>query len=118
MDASSIKEVLKNMGVVDKQLALIDTKVQNQKISYFAAVEQLNIFPEDQLLEAFAKIYNIETTKLGKMDIPLNIIHLIPRDMAEKFRIIRIDKVGNNIVVATSNPENAQVQYSIKYQTG
>ena len=118
MDASSIKEVLKNMGVVDKQLALIDTKVQNQKISYFAAVEQLNIFPEDQLLEAFAKIYNIETTKLGKMDIPLNIIHLIPRDMAEKFRIIPIDKVGNNIVVATSNPENAQVQYSIKYQTG
>ena len=118
MLTDTIKETLRNMGIVDKQMALIDNKVQNQKISYFAAVEQLNIFQEDQLLEVFSKIYNIEVTKLGKMDIPLNIIKLIPGDMAEKFRIIPIDRVGNNIVIATSNPENAQVQYSIKYQTG
>jgi type IV pilus assembly protein PilB len=52
------------------------------------------------------------------MDIPGTIINLIPKDIALKFRVIPIDRAGNNIIVAMGDPRNLAAIQAVRTRTG
>lgn len=83
-----------------------------------AAVEKLQLMPEDQVLDLFSKFYRVPKTNLGEMDIPRPILDLIPRDVALKHRVIPIDRAGNNIILATADPRNLDAMNAIRFVVG
>ena len=70
------------------------------------------------LLKAYAHSFNLNIADLDAMDIPANVINLIPADVAKKSRVIPIDRVGNNIIIALENPNDLKVIDFIRFKTG
>lgn len=116
--SESIEELLLAAGLQQAQLDAAKAKSQTEKISLMHALELLNTMPEDALLAVYAQFYEVQVAKLQDMEIPQNIIQLVPAEVAEKSRLIPIDRAGNNIIVALSNPKNTQAAYSIRFKTG
>lgn len=89
-----------------------------ERTTILYAIEKLSLVPEDRLLEAFSKFYRIPRTKLQDMDIPKNIIDLIPKDLSIKHRVIPIDRAGNNIIVAMGDPRDLDAINAIRFSVG
>jgi type IV pilus assembly protein PilB len=112
----SVEELLKQAGLNPSDIAKILERAA--QTSPLGAIEESKLMTEEQALGLFSKFYKVTIANLEKMDIPRNVIQLIPTDVATKARIIPIDRVGNNIIVATSNPEHLQTAVSLKFKTG
>lgn len=89
-----------------------------ESVSLMVAVERLNLLPEDQALDLFSKFYRVPKTNLGEMEVPRGIIDLIPREVALKHRVVPIDRAGNNIILATSDPRNQDALNAIRFVVG
>ena len=91
---------------------------REKKISLMHAIEMLNQVDESRLLDIFAKHLKIQKVDLTKRDIPKSIIELIPKDIATRFRVIPIDRAGNNIFVAMGDPRNLKAVDTIRFKAG
>jgi type IV pilus assembly protein PilB len=116
--ASTIEDILIAAGVQPAQIDSAKAKATAEKISFMYALENMAILSEEKLLAAFAQFYQVQIVKIQEMEIPQNIIQLVPAEIAEKSRLIPIDRAGNNIIVAIANPQNTQASYSIRFKTG
>ena len=87
-------------------------------ISLMRAIEDLNIVPEKVILEAFSRFYKIPKVRLEEYDISPGITGLIPKDIVQKFRVIPIDRVDNNIIVAMADPRNLKAIDTIRFKAG
>lgn len=70
------------------------------------------------LLSAYAHSYKLKVADLDAMDIPPNIISLIPQNVAKGSRTIPLDRVGNNIIIAMENPHDVAKLGVIQTKTG
>jgi type IV pilus assembly protein PilB len=104
------------LAAADVEKALALAKAQN--LSLMQAVEYLNVWEEDKMLEWFAQYYRVHRVNLAKMDIHAGVIELIPKDIAQKYKVIPIDKAGNNIIIATSHPQNLEAVDTIRFKCG
>lgn len=116
---AKLKDILIKEGKLssaDYQKAVKNS--HKNSISIMHAVEELNLLKESKVLEIFSKFFKIPKVQLGEMDIPKSIINLVPKELALKFRVIPIDRVGNNIIVAMGDPRNLQAIDTIRFNAG
>ncbi|MES2744099.1 MAG: ATPase, T2SS/T4P/T4SS family [Bdellovibrionota bacterium] len=71
-----------------------------------------------KLLAAWAHSFHVRIADLDAMDIPAEIIKLIPEALARQARAIPIDRVGNNIIVAVENPHDLNTVNLLQLKTG
>jgi type IV pilus assembly protein PilB len=95
-----------------------EEKATKDKVSLMVALEQLQVVPEEQLLESIAKFFKVPKANLAEMDIPRPILDLIPREMALKHRVVPIDRAGNNIIVAMADPRNTAAINALRFSIG
>ena len=105
-----------HMSEEDFQSAL--EKSQADKVSLMHAIELLRLVEEDALLAIFCKHYGVVAAPLADKDIPREIIELIPKDLAQKYRVLPIDRAGNNIIVAMGDPRNLDAIDAIRFNVG
>ena len=105
-------------GIDSQQYADAQARAINEKISLLLSFEQLELIKEDRLLQIFSKYYRIPKTNLRDMDVPESIIKLIPKELAYRLRVIPIDRVGNNIIIAIGDPKNIQAMDTIRFKIG
>lgn len=116
---SSLQEILEKTGkFTAEDYEKAANKAREEQISLMHAIEQMNLIDEQVLLDIFAKHLKIQKVDLTKMDIPQAIIELIPKDIVTKFRVIPIDRAGNNIFVAMGDPRNLQAIDTIRFKAG
>ena len=116
---STIQEILASeaqLSEADFTQASIKSKENN--ISLMQAIENLRKVPENKILEAFGKFYKTSTVNLSEKDIFPEIVNIVPKSIAQQYRLIPIDRVGNNLIVATSNPRNAEAIDTIRFKCG
>ncbi len=117
--SSPLKTHLVGQGLVsDADYQKAEVRAERDKISIMHAIEALGLLPEDKVLDAFSKFYRVPRAPLGEMDIPRNILDLIPKDMALKHRVVPIDRAGNNIIVAMGDPRNLDAINAIRFSAG
>lgn len=117
--ATTIKEFLMSeaqLSEADVDLAIANSKANN--VSLMQAVESLRKAPDDKILNAFGKFYKISTVNLAEKDIFPEIIAIVPKSIAQQYRLVPIDRVGNNLIIATSNPRNAEAMDTIRFKCG
>ncbi len=100
---------------LDKALALMkDNKVPlEQTLVSIGAIES-----EDDITGFVGKQLNMGTLRLSDVELNPEIVKLIPLDIARKFNVIAVSKLGRNLIVATSDPNNIYVLDAIKFITG
>jgi type IV pilus assembly protein PilB len=73
---------------------------------------------ENVISEFVGKQLNIGAVRLTDVELNPEIVKLIPQDIARKFNVIAVSKIGKTLIVAISNPNNIYVLDAIKFITG
>jgi type IV pilus assembly protein PilB len=76
------------------------------------------ISDEDELSEFIGKQLNMGALRLSDIELNPEVVKMIPADIARKFNVIAITKLGKTLVVAISDPNNIYVLDAIKFITG
>lgn len=108
----------KNPEFSDSAFVRAEALSASDKISLLQACEAERVLPEADLLDIFSKFLRVPAANLSEMEIPQQIIQLIPEDMARKLIVVPIDKAGNNLIVAVNEPRNLSIMHSIQMATG
>lgn len=78
----------------------------------------MGIINEDQLVTFLSQQYDAPAIKLSDYSIDPSIIKFIPHDVALKYHIFPVAKVGATITIAMSDPSNVFAIDDIKFMTG
>ena len=76
------------------------------------------ISDEEELSEFIGKQLNMGALRLSDIELNPEVVKMIPADIARKFNVIAITKLGKTLVVAISDPNNIYVLDAIKFITG
>jgi type IV pilus assembly protein PilB len=100
---------------LEKALAIRD---KNKGKFGQALVEVGAISSEEELAEFIGKQLNMGTLRLADVELNPDIVKLIPLDIARKFTVIAVSKLGKTLIVAIADPNNIYVLDAIKFITG
>lgn len=95
-----------------------DVLARSKNILPVHALIRMNAADPNKLLAAWAHTHHLRIADLDAMDIPSDIILLIPEQIAKQTRAIPIDRVGNNIIVAVENPHDLNTVNLLQLKTG
>ncbi len=92
---------------------------KDKKVKFEQALVAVGAFStEDEISTFVGKQLNMGTLRLSDIELNPEIVKLIPLDIARKFNVIAISKLGKNLIVAISDPNNIYVLDAIKFITG
>ncbi len=101
-------------------LNLRDTKYLTHRIGY--VLTSLKLIDDDTLLEFLGKQRRADAVNIQKIDISDDIIHLLPRKIAEIYLVLPIkfisDGASKKLMLATSDPTNIEIMDSVSFITG
>jgi type IV pilus assembly protein PilB len=116
---ADIKQQILNSGKISAEVYQQALElVASKKLSLLHALETLNVLDEASLLSLFAEFYQLPRIELDKVSIPKEIIELIPKALCLRYRVIPIERAGNNIIIATGDPGNLQTIDAIRFKVG
>lgn len=114
---SSVKRVItKQLGelLIDRKIITpeqLNKALEYQKVNGGLIGEilvQLGFSKEEDIAQVLTAQYGFPYLPLANYDIDAEVIRIIPEQVARQFCLIPIDKIGNNLTVAMSNPLNGQ----------
>jgi type IV pilus assembly protein PilB len=73
---------------------------------------------ESKLTDFLSKQYGVPAINLKDFDIDLEIIKLVPKDVAEKHLVIPVNRAGPSLIVAMCDPSNIYAVDDLKFLTG
>lgn len=119
MPADNLQDILTNetsLSDEDFKQAYADSRAGH--ISIMHAIEKLNKVEGDKLLEIFSRYYRVTKVSLNEQDLDPEIVKIVPKNIAMQYRVIPIERVGNNLIVATGNPHNLEAMDTIRFKCG
>lgn len=79
---------------------------------------RLGFITEDKLVSFLSKQFGVPAINLEEYNIEQSVLKLIPADMAKKYLITPIARVGATLTVAMADPSNVFAIDDIKFMTG
>ncbi len=79
---------------------------------------KLGYLTEEKLVSFLSKQYGVPSINLSDYTIDPSVLKLIPAEMAKKYLIIPVARVGATLTVAMSDPSNIFAIDDIKFMTG
>jgi len=80
---------------------------------------RIGAVPDENVISEFiGKQLNIGALRLTDIELNPDIVKFIPPDIARKFNVIAVSKLGKTLIVAISDPNNIYVLDAIKFITG
>lgn len=73
---------------------------------------------EEAIAQALTAQYGFPYLPLENYDIDPEIVKIVPRNVASQFCLIPVDKIGNNLTIAMSNPLNSLAVEDIELVSG
>jgi type IV pilus assembly protein PilB len=78
----------------------------------------LGFVQDDDVTSILSKQYGVPSINLSFFEIDQASIKLIPSDVAQKYMVIPLSRVGSTLTVATADPTNVFAMDDIKFMTG
>jgi type IV pilus assembly protein PilB len=82
------------------------------------ALIKVGAIEESKLTDFLSKQYGVPAINLKEFDIDLEIIKLVPKDVAEKHLVIPVNRAGSSLIVAMCDPSNIYAVDDLKFLTG
>lgn len=106
--SKQLGELLIERRVINKQQLARALEVQKQKGGLIGQIlVELGYATEEAIAQALTAQYGFPYLPLDNYEIDPEIVKIIPRNVSEQFCLVPIDKIGNNLTIAMSNPLNA-----------
>jgi type IV pilus assembly protein PilB len=104
--------------ITEDQLKKALTTQKNEGGRLGSILVKLGFVPEDKLMTFLSKQYGVPYVDLSKFEINPAVIKHIPPDVAQKYRIMPINRTGATITIAMVDPSNIFAIDDIKFMTG
>ncbi len=79
---------------------------------------KLGLVSDDMITSVLSRQYGVPSVNLELFDIEQMVIKLIPRDVAEKYSVLPLSRVGATLTLAMVDPTNVFAMDDIKFMTG
>lgn len=112
-------ELLIERGVLNQRQLDKALTVQKEKGGLIGEIlVELGFASEEDIAQALTAQYGFPYLPLGNYEINPEIANIVPIRVARQYLLIPIDKIGNNLTLAMSNPLNAQAIEDIELLSG
>jgi len=109
--------VQKNLLTVEQlERAKEEAKLSGSRVGL--QLTKLGYIAEDDLADAISSQFGVPTITLADFDVDLDVIKLIPEEVAQKHTIIPVNRAGATLIVATADPANIFAIDDVKFLTG
>ena len=109
--------VRQNMLTSD-QLKRARDEARNNGARLGHQITRLGYLQENELTEFVAKQYGLPSIDLSDFEIDIEVIRLIPEEVAIKHTVIPVNRAGSTLILATADPSNIFAIDDIKFLTG
>jgi len=119
MATERIGELLLRESIISTQQlqdAQLDQRRTGKRLAYSLA--KLGILGEKELTEFLSRQYGVPSISLSEFEIDLEVIELIPKEVATKHTVLPVQKAGSTLIVAMSDPSNIYAIDDLKFLTG
>ena len=82
------------------------------------SLAKLGYISDDEVTEFIASQYNVPSINLDEYEIEQEILDLIPKEVAERHKILPVSRAGTSLVVAMADPTNLHAIDDVKFLTG
>lgn len=111
-------ELLIEVGAINQRQLDEALRMQKEKGGLIGEVlVGLGFIEEEDIAKALTAQYGFPYLPLDNYEINSDIINIIPRRVAQQYLVVPIDKIGNNLTLAMSNPLNAQAVEDVELLT-
>ncbi|MFN7942656.1 MAG: type IV-A pilus assembly ATPase PilB [Thermoanaerobaculia bacterium] len=83
-----------------------------------SAFVKLGILTEKELVELLSQHFGVPAIDLARVEIDEGVIKILPADVARKYTILPVAKVGAKVTLAMIDPTNVFAMDDIKFMTG
>jgi type IV pilus assembly protein PilB len=105
--------------ITEEQLQQVLAKQKESKGKMFGdVILEMKLLTENQFSEVLAERLNVPFVDLDKFQLVPDIVKRIPPDVARKYTVIALNKVGRRLTVATSEPSNFYAMEDLRAITG
>lgn len=106
-------------GVITQQQLDKALACQREKGGLFGEIlVELGFAKEEDIAQALTAQYGFPYLPLGNYEINTEVLTLIPARVARQYVLIPIDRIGDNLTVAMSNPLNIQAIEDVELISG
>ena len=78
----------------------------------------LGYVEDDNITSVLSRQYGVPSINLTYFEIDAEAIKLIPIEVAQKYMLVPLSRIGNTLTVATADPTNVFAMDDIKFMTG
>ena len=73
---------------------------------------------EEAIAQAITAQYGFPYLPMENYEIDIEVIKIVPKNVAAQYCLIPVDKIGNNLTIAMANPMNNQAVEDIALMSG
>jgi type IV pilus assembly protein PilB len=78
----------------------------------------LGYVEDDDITSILSKKYGVPSINLEFFEIDSSVIKLIPFEVAQKYMVVPLSRVGSTLTIASADPTNVFAMDDIKFMTG
>lgn len=112
-------ELLIERGIIKQQELDEALAVQKERGGLIGEIlVELGFAKEEDIAQALTAQYGFPYLPLSNYEISAETVSIIPARVARQYVLIPIDKIGNNLTIAMSNPLNVQAIEDVELISG
>lgn len=112
-------ELLLERNIISKNQLEKALSVQKERGGLIGEVlVELGFAKEEDIAQSLTAQYGFPYLPLSNYEINPEIVNIIPARVARQYLLVPIDKIGNNITLAMSNPLNIQAIEDVELLSG
>ena len=105
--SKQLGELLLERKIINEKQLQKSVQVQKEKGGLLGSIlVLLGYATEDQIAQALTTQFGFPFLPLSNYEVDANTVKLIPENVATQYNLIAIDKIGNSLTVAMSDPLN------------
>ncbi|MFT3835706.1 MAG: hypothetical protein QM723_01755 [Myxococcaceae bacterium] len=109
---------MKDPLITQEQVREAHRIAQQSHIRIGEALIRTGAVDDSTLTDFLSRQYGVPTINLADLDVAPEVIKLVPRDIAEKYAILPVNKGERSLIVAMADPSNIYAVDDLKYVTG
>jgi len=118
-EKQSLGQMLIEQGLITKEQLQRALESQIQTVDRLGSVlVELGYLDNDSLLNILSKQHSVPPVDLFKVEIPVEILNLLPYEKVMGFKVLPFKKEGNLIHIATIDPYNISAIQDIEFALG
>ena len=118
-NSQKLENVLLELKIISQEQINLANDLEKKQGSFFAKnIIEMGFLGTEDLVSIMVTQFGFPYLQLENYEIDPEIVKLVPQNIALKFSLIAIDKIGNILTIAMADPLNAKAKDEVRKATG